>query len=79
MSYRAGIGPVFARVMGAEPDGPKITCDGCGLVNRIPTDRLPPKWFMDNKAAPGWSMRRSFDSDGLTRLDLCPRCKEGKG
>lgn len=79
MSYRSGLGPQLAATMGVEPGGPRITCDGCGLVRRIPDDRLPPAWFLDNRAAPGWKLVRTEDGDGgVTRQDLCPRCKVAK-
>lgn len=71
MSYKAGVGPGLAKMFGVEPGGPRITCDGCGVVLAISEARLPPKWFMDGKPAPGWRMVRSEDA----RTDLCPRCK----
>ncbi len=53
-------------------DTPRIVCDGCGLVHRIPTDRPPPTWFLDGRPPPGWRGVR----DDAFRRDYCPRCKE---
>ncbi len=72
MSYRCGIIGYAAFIAGVAPSGPRITCDGCGLVLSIRIDRRPPAWFLDGKAAPGWSLTRD---DGDVRIDMCPRCK----
>ncbi len=60
-----------AAILGEEPGGPRITCDGCGLVLNIRQDRPPPAWFLDGKAAPGWKRTRRDD----TLDDRFPRCK----
>lgn len=60
------------------PSGPpRITCDGCGLVYEIPRRGfgVPPKWFLDGKAPPGWK-RGPRDEK---RWDKCTRCKAKKG
>lgn len=31
MSYRCGVDEPLASMMGGEPGGPRIACDGCGL------------------------------------------------
>lgn len=74
MSYRCGIAPSLAAVMGTEPGGPRITCDGCGLVYRLPENRPPPAWFLDGEAVPGWAMTRTEDK----RDDRCKRCRPAK-
>jgi hypothetical protein len=75
MSYRAGITGTMAAVLRVEPTEPCIVCDGCGLRRTVYSQRgigAPAKWFLDRKAAPGWSV---WHKDGV-RLDWCPRCKE---
>lgn len=72
MSYRCGIEASLASIMGVEPGGPRVTCDGCGARVMVRTDRLPPMWLLDNKAPPGWKMTK--DADGK-RTDLCKTCK----
>ena len=71
MSYHAGIGPQLAAMMGVSADGPRITCNGCGMVYRLREDRLPPQWFLDGKAPPGWA---TTESKGK-RDDRCKRCR----
>lgn len=73
MSYRCRIDNPLASIMGVEPGGPRITCDGCGVRFNIRTDRIPPKWFLDNKAPPKWRTAKLEDG---TRNDWCPRCKD---
>ena len=72
MSYRCGIDPTLARMMGVEPGGPRVKCDSCGLVLNIRDDRPPPKWLLENKPAPGWKMIKT--TDGM-RTDTCKRCR----
>lgn len=69
MSYRVGVG-VGMRRLGFEP---AIICDGCGLVRNILSGRrmVPPAWFFDGKAPPGWA--RKYDEG--RRRDLCPECR----
>ena len=64
MSYRAGL---FGNTW------PTIFCDGPGCGARREIDGLPPQWFMNNKAVPGWSLARAEDDKGVTRIDLCPK------
>jgi len=71
MSYRAGVGPGL-RYLGVEPGPPHITCDGCGLRINLPEDRRPPAWFLNGKAAPGWSVKRHDDG---RRTDMCVACR----
>lgn len=59
-------------MLGVEPGGPRVTCDGCGLVLRVREDRLPPKWLLDGKAPPGWLL--ACGSDGA-RTDYCKKCR----
>jgi len=68
VSYRAG---TFG-IPGIADDSPRIICDGCSLVFRLPADRLPPMWFLDGKTKPGW--KKTTASDGQRR-DYCPQCK----
>jgi hypothetical protein len=75
VSYRCGLEPTLAKLMGAEPGGPWVTCDGCGLRLTIRSDRMPPAWLLDNKAAPGWSL--THDDNGK-RTDLCKTCKPSR-
>lgn len=72
MSYRCGIGVSLAAAMGVDPGPPRVKCDGCGVVLSIRDDRLPPKWLLDGKAAPGWTLTRHDDG---TRDDRCPNCR----
>lgn len=72
MSYRCGLGPNIAKLLGEEAGGPRITCDGCGLRFDCDFKRAPPKWFLDGKPPRGWAQIRNADE----RLDYCPRCKE---
>lgn len=72
MSYRPGIGPSLATFLEVEPGGPRITCDGCGLVMNIRENGPPPAWLLDGKPAKGWSLVKSADG---SRDDRCPRCK----
>lgn len=72
MSYRCGLDAQVAYMLGVEPGPPHITCDGCGRRLLITARRgQPPKWFLDNKAAPGWRL----DSVNGTREDFCKECK----
>lgn len=83
MGYRCGIGPGMRRI-GAEPREPHIVCDGCGrerlVINPNSRNFMPPKWFLVNRAAPGWRMLRVHTEE--KRWDLCPKCwkepEEGK-
>jgi hypothetical protein len=70
MTYTCGI-------FGAEP---YISCNECGLRRRVSRPHGAPfAWFLDNKAAPGWSLKRLEDvHGGVSRVDLCPRCKVQK-
>lgn len=74
MTYRCGIGVSAARLIGVEPDDPRVTCDGCGLVLRISVDRPPPAWLLDGRAPPGWRLVRGDEN----RRDYCPRCKDAQ-
>jgi hypothetical protein len=72
VTYRCGVAALF---FGVEPCEPHIKCDGCGLVCRTSKPSgLPYAWFLNNKPAPSWTMRRT--EDPFERVDLCPRCKE---
>lgn len=71
MTYRAGIGPGLAKAFGYEPGPPHVRCDepGCDATYEAKETRFgPPRWLLDNKAPPRWSMRRERDK----RIDLCP-------
>ena len=72
MSYRCGIYEPLASVMGVEPGPPRITCDGCGIKHVLRENKLPPKWFLDGKAPPGWRM----DKQREVRRDYCRTCKD---
>lgn len=67
MTYTCGI-------FGSEPF---ISCNECGLRRSVTkSNGLPFAWFIANKAAPGWSLKRFEDIHGGTsRLDYCPKCK----
>lgn len=67
MSYRCGIGRGL-EALGLEPGPPRITCDACGRVLTI-KQGLPPKWLLDNRAPPKWTL---FRQDDGTRRDFCP-------
>jgi hypothetical protein len=73
MSYRCGISPGVAVLIGEAPDGPRIVCDGCGIVYRIREDRLPPAWFFQGKAPPKWKLVKKVDG---MREDRCPTCQQ---
>ena len=67
MSYRSGI------YIGSNDDGPpRITCDDCGVQVTIGDGVLPPSWFIDGKAKPGWKLIRHENG---TRTDYCATCK----
>lgn len=74
MSYRCGVDGALAAVLGIEPGGPWVACDGCG-VRRTCTkpSGMPYAWLLDNKAAPGWKLTKSDDG---RRTDLCSACKQ---
>lgn len=71
MSYLCGLGPGIP----GGPRDPVIICDGCGAEKRITYSHVPPLWFMDGKAPPGWKGRRHTDG---RREDYCPTCKKGR-
>jgi hypothetical protein len=71
VTYRCGISG-----FGVERP-PTITCDGCGV--RVEIRSLPPKWFLDGKAKPGWKLVRHEEKPGggfRMRSDYCPECKD---
>ena len=75
MSYHCGITPSLAAMTGREPCEPHIKCDDCGRVRSVWQGIRywePAKWFMNGKAAPGWSGGRNPDH---TRTDHCPDCR----
>lgn len=72
MSYRAGVGPQLAVMLGVEPGGPRVKCDGCGAVVHVRDDRPPPNWLLDGKPPKGWSSKKNEDG---TRHDLCGQCR----
>jgi hypothetical protein len=65
--------------------GPKardagIVCDVCGYFLRVGKYSLPPLWFLDGEAPPGWQRVDAIgETDEVERRDYCPRCKAGKG
>lgn len=70
MTYYCGIGPG----LGALAREPCVECDGCGV--RVYIDGFPPRWFLDKKPKPGWSLMRTEHEDGrVTRDDRCPKCR----
>lgn len=70
MTYHCGIGAG----LGALAREPQITCDGCGV--RIYIDGFPPRWFLNGKAKPGWSLVRKERDDGsIERDDRCSKCR----
>lgn len=70
MTYYCGIGPG----LGALAREPCVECDGCGA--RVYIDGFPPRWFLDKKPKPGWSLMRTEHEDGrVTRDDRCPKCR----
>lgn len=73
MSFQFGIGGRAAIVIGVEPHDPRILCDGCGEMRVVWTRRSRgyARWFLDGKAAPGWSGGRRGDN---SREDWCPAC-----
>lgn len=72
MSYRAGIGPRLATMIGADYTDPHVRCDGCGMVKSAYTKRGDmAAWLRNRKAPPGWRMEVMDDK----RLDYCPECK----
>lgn len=75
MGYRCGIGPGM-QALGIGTREPHIVCDGCGatriLMNPRSRNMMPPKWFLANRAAPGWRMLRMYD--GTKHWELCPKC-----
>lgn len=79
MTYRPGMDARTAAFLRQQPGDPRIICDGpgCGLVRAINrTTALPPAWFLDGKAPPGWKLKRTRIEDGtVERVDLCPKCK----
>jgi len=61
MSYRVGT--------------PRVVCDGEGCDATRPVAPIngtrPYAWFLDGRAAPGWSGGRTT---GGRRVDFCPAC-----
>lgn len=80
MSYRAGIGPRSADVLGCESGGPRVVCDGCGAVKSCENKSgMLARWFLERygtgKPAPGWYRLRTWDEDGdVVNDDRCPKC-----
>lgn len=74
MSYRCGVFEPLASMMGVDPGGPRLTCDGPDCTARVIVreGRRPPKWLLDGRAPKGW--RNSKSADG-TRYDWCPECR----
>jgi hypothetical protein len=60
--------------IGIPSDTPRIVCDGCRIIYRIPRRGAvgaPPAWFLNGNAPPRW--RKDEGADGLRR-DYCPGC-----
>jgi hypothetical protein len=75
MTYHVGMG-VGMSSLGFTPCDPHITCDGCGVAHEVMNRHdAPYKWFLDNKAPPGWKKERK---DHGPRKDFCARCRRGK-
>lgn len=76
MGYRAGVSAQLAAMVGRVGNEPHIYCDGCGVTRSVYRGRSyqPAAWFLNGKAAPGWSGGRCKDG---TRHDLCPDCAKG--
>lgn len=72
MSYRCGLSPEVARMMGTDAGPPRITCDDCGIRKVIGADRPPPSWFLNGNPPPGWRTVRQGD----IRRDYCGKCKD---
>lgn len=77
MSYRCGT--FGLEKIGIASGEPRLICDGCGVESLIVPpqrmNRMPPVWFLDGKAKPGWTMEK----DGDRRIDYCGECKPKKG
>jgi hypothetical protein len=74
MSYRCRLDATVAKMIGEEAGGPRIKCDLCGFKLDVKIKHGgPPKWLLDNKAAPKWRLVRVPDG---RRKDYCPECKD---
>lgn len=73
MSYRCGVWGELAKLLGVEPGGPRVTCDGCGARIVVRDDRMPPKWLLDGKPPRGWATVKNADG---TRTDTCGNCRK---
>jgi hypothetical protein len=71
VTYRCGIGPGMEK-FGLVPGPPRFTCDGCGLVVTLRTDRPSPAWLFDRRAPPGWE--RIEEEHRATHL--CRLCRK---
>ena len=77
MSRRAYLGHCIA---GQKARDAGIVCDGCGYFLRVGKYSVPPEWYLDGKAPPGWLRVDAIgETDEPVRRDYCPRCKAGKG
>lgn len=75
MTYHAGL---MLAAIGGPDRYPHLTCDGCGLVYRIPTNKPAPRWLLDNKAPKGWrrdAVVEPVTGTALSSKHYCPRCK----
>ena len=76
MSYHCGVGPGLEKTLGVAPCEPHIACDGCGAERPVTKNHgAPYAWFLDGKAAPGWT---SVQRPGFAREDWCPTCRPRK-
>lgn len=80
MTYRSAVFGFEKYGVRSHPE-PTIYCDGPGCSERMPVRRgnsdIPWAWFLDGKAAPGWTV--SNPHGGTARIDLCPKCKHTDG
>lgn len=73
MTYWCGIGPGMEE-LGLPTREPHIECNSCGVKKFVSGRSIPPAWFMNGKAAPGWKLVRDHLEK---RFDYCPKCSGG--
>lgn len=79
MTYKAAIFGLERLGIPTHPT-PRIYCDGCSAPCEVMSARgavgRPFAWFLDGKAAKGWSVEHPREPG--KRRDWCPKCRQAK-